>query len=152
MHLPTCKITTSIPSDTNMSMHICTDTIQNDTEANKNVTSDKSLLYNYEDIAPNPIGGVKEDDVAIVCTGKGFLQWLSNEGTCTLVEILYFIEVNGTIISPTTVVQQYVKTLQGFHTDANVDNGTGVLKLIHHDGISHITYHMRLENGLWFHQ
>ena len=50
--------------------HICTDPIQSDTGANENVTCNKSSIHNYVDIEPYPIGGVKADEVAIVCTGK----------------------------------------------------------------------------------
>ena len=54
-------------------INIFTDKIQNDTGANKAVTNNKQLLYKYKDIAPYPIGGVKADDIAIVCTGEGLL-------------------------------------------------------------------------------
>ena len=63
----------------NTSFNISTDSVQNDTGANRNVTSKKFSIHTYEYIAPFPIGGVKADDAAIVCTGKWLLPWLSIE-------------------------------------------------------------------------
>ena len=74
------------------------------------------------------------------CTGKGLIPWMSKEGQILCIETLYSAEVEGTIISPTTMVQQHTEQYQGFTIEANVDNGTGDLKLIHRDGVSHLTY------------
>ena len=132
-------------------INICTDTIQNDTGANKAVTNNNSLLYNYKTIAPYPIGGVKADDVAITCTGEGFLPWKQREGNIIWVKTMFSKEVDGTIISPTTVVEQNRDTFQGFTIEANCDNGAGMLKFLNRDGVNHNTVSMTLENGLWFH-
>ena len=115
------------------------------------MTSNKKIIHAYEDIDPYPIGGVKVDDIAIICTGKGYLSWISNEGILTMLVILYCAEVDEPIVSPTMVVQQNITIFQGFHIDADVDHGTGTLQLVHRDGVSHLTYPMTLRNGLWFH-
>jgi hypothetical protein len=48
---------------------------QNDGRANRSVTSSKSLLVHYQDIADYGINGVKEGETAITCTGQGFIPW-----------------------------------------------------------------------------
>ena len=136
----------------NTTIHICTERLQNDTGANRVVSSNKGIMESYEDIEPFPIGGVKADDIAIVCTGRGFLPWISMEGICTMVETLYCVEVDGIIVSPTTVVQQHSDLYQGFTIEADTDNGTGILRLMHRDGVQHISYPMTLTNGLWYHE
>ena len=42
----------------------------------------------YTDIESFPIEGVKADKIAIVCTGKGMLPWLSREEKYTMIETL----------------------------------------------------------------
>ena len=145
--------TTQLQTTDNWSnIKICTDTIQNDTSANKAVTNNKELLYQYQSIQPYPIGGVKAYGVAIVCTGKGLLPWKTNEGTILMIQTLYCKEIDGTIISPTTIVEQNEKEYQGFTNIADCDTGHGTLKLLHRDGVHHVTFPMTQENGLWFHK
>ena len=84
------------------------DTIQNDTGANRTVTNRKGIIYEYEDATPFPIADVNADDVAIVCTGKGLLQWEAREGYIVIIEVLYIKEVEGTILSHTAVVEQNI--------------------------------------------
>ena len=83
-------------------INICTKFMQNDTGVNRSVTNNMNLLHNYKPIDPYSIGGVKADDVAIVCTGFGFLHWQSKEGRVLHIKSLYCKDVDGTIISPTT--------------------------------------------------
>jgi len=110
-----------------MMLNICTDTVQNDTGANNNVTDKKQLLVTYKDIESYPIGGVKAEDLVIICTGKGILPWLSQEGKCTMVETLYCADVDGTIISSTIVVIQQIQLYQRFTITANINNEKGEL-------------------------
>ena len=126
--------------------------IQDDIGANQNVTHIRSIIHGYVDIEPYPIGGVKVDDIAIVCTGKGYLPWLSKEGVCTMVPILFSKEVDGTIVSPTTIVLHYKEKYTGFVIETNTDDGTGVLRLVHRDGVHHLTFPMTMYNSLWFHE
>ena len=97
------KKLTKNPNSTKV--QICTDKVQSDTGANQAVTNNKESLYAYSDIEAYPIGGVKADEVAIVCTGHGLLPWQSQEGQIIMVKLMYCKDVDGTIISPTTVVQ-----------------------------------------------
>ena len=68
-----------------------------------------------------------------------------------MVRTMYCDEVDGTIISLTTVVQQNQDTYQGFTIDSDCDIGTGTLQLNNMDGINHCIFTMNMENGLWFH-
>ena len=68
-----------------------------------------------------------------------------------MVPILFSEEVDGTIISPTTIVLHYKEKYTGFVIETNTDDGNGVLRLIHRDGINHITFPMTMHNSLWFH-
>lgn len=68
-----------------------------------------------------------------------------------MLETLFRKEINGTIVSLTTVVQQYSNKHLGFTIITKVDEGTE-LKLIHRDSIKNITFSTTLVNGLWFHE
>ena len=149
---PTRQINTAKKSPIlNNQIRICTEKVQSDTGANQAVTNNKDALYAYSDIDPYPIGGVKADEVAIVCTGHGLLPWQSREGNIIMVRTMYCRDVDGTIISPTTVVHQNSDIYQGFTIDSDCDNGVGILKLNSRDNKHHHTFHMTLENGLWYH-
>ena len=78
--------------------------IQNDIGANRFVTDIKYLIVGYKDIDAYPIVGIKKEDIVIVCTGKGYLSWYSTEGLCTMVEVFYSANCDGTLISPTNIV------------------------------------------------
>ena len=52
---------------------IDTVSLQNDGGANRSCTNMKHLLLDFKEIDPYPIQGVKENAVAIYCTGFGFL-------------------------------------------------------------------------------
>ena len=54
-------------------------------------------------------------------------------------------------LSPTKIVQQHATIYQGFKIIVDMDNGTGVLKLLNIDDNQHVTYPMTLKNGLWYH-
>ena len=99
-------------NDKNTKISICTDTIQNDTGTNKVVTNNKEIMYAYHDIDPYPIGGVKADNVVITCTGEGLLPWETLEVNIIIMRTLYYKDVDGTIISPTTVAHQNKKTIK----------------------------------------
>ena len=125
--------------------------IQNDIGANRCVTDMKDLIIGYKDIDAYPMGGIKKEDIAIVCTGKGYLPWYSTEGLCTMVEIFYSENCDGTLISPTNIVATNSIKYQGFVIESNCDSGTGHLKLLHRDGVTHCTYPMTCTNNLWYH-
>ena len=117
--------TKSVNPTGKMTFNVCTDTIQNDSGANRAVTSNQSILVSYEDISPFPIRGVYTDNITIIYTGRGLLPWMPNQGTCTMIETLYCAEVYITTISPIIVVRQHKELYLGFTIEANVDKGTG---------------------------
>ena len=107
----------------------------------------KLFIHDYEhQIDPYPIGGVKANEVAIVCTGHGLLLRKSKEGTIIMIRKMYYADVYGTIISPTTVVQQRHDVYQGFTIDSDCDNGVDILKLKNRDDTHHHTFDMTLGN------
>ena len=78
---------------------------QSDSGANRIVTNEISLLQNIEYITPLPMGGCNaNDEAAITCTARGILSLKSKEGQVIKTKAYYSDEVDGTIISPTTVV------------------------------------------------
>ena len=66
-----------------------------------------------------------------------------------MVRALYCKDVDGTIISPTTVIQQNQYLYYDF--DIDCEKGEGILILKHRDDSSNLTFGMTIENGLWFH-
>ena len=117
--------------------HIRTTQIQSDMGANRCVSDNKSIMVNFQEIAPYAVGGVEKEEVAIVCTGKAFIPWYSEEGILNMVECLYSSQCDGTLISPTNVVDSNSDKYHSFTIESNCDNGTGTLKLIHRDGKTH---------------
>lgn len=65
-----------------------------------------------------------------------------------MIRTLYCKDVDGTIISPTTVVEQNTERYQGFTITANCDNGKGIPTLVHRYGRNHNTISMTNTNGL----
>ena len=81
---------------------------QSDSGANRIVTDDISMLDNVKIIAPVPMGGCnKNDPAAIVCTAMGDLTLTSTDGNQLKVKAYFSEQVDGTIISPTTIVTQH---------------------------------------------
>ena len=119
--------------------------------ANRCITDNKSIMVNYQDIDEYPVGGVKKDEVAVVCTGTGLILWYSEEGILNLIPCLYSKQCDGMLITPTNVVEANSDKYHSFIIESNCDDGTGTLKLIHRDGKSHATYPMYRSNGLWYH-
>ena len=115
------------------------------------VTDNKSILENYTTIDPYPIGGVEKEEVSVVCTGTGYIPWISAEDNKIMIQCLYSEECDGTIISPTAVVKCNSTLYQGYVIVANCDNGKAHIKLLHRDGISHSTFPMHHHNDLWYH-
>ena len=111
--------------------------IQDDIGANRCVTDNASIIVDYTTIEPYQIGGVEKDEVAITCTGKGYIPWYSTEGHEIMVKCYYSAECDGIIFSPTAIVKQYNTTYQGHVFETNCDANTGYLKILHHDGVSY---------------
>jgi hypothetical protein len=124
---------------------------QNDGGANRSVTSSKSILVHYEDIANYGINGVKEGVTAITCTGRGFIPWRANSGEIILVRCLYCKDASGTILSPSDVNSQYSHRYGGWTMTTDLDSKTGKFSLIARDGINHLHFTSYSENNLWYH-
>ena len=73
---------------------------------------------------------------------------MSEQSTCTILEKLYCKEVDGIIVSPTTIVQQHKDLYSGFTINVDVYKGIDEIKLVHRDRIKHITSLTTLINGL----
>jgi deoxyuridine 5'-triphosphate nucleotidohydrolase len=126
---------------------------QSDSGANRIVTDNIELLENVKIITPVPMGGCnKENETAIVCTAIGQLPIQCNNGTYITVEAYYSEEVDGTIISPTTIVQQHIDKYSGWMQYSNCSNQTGEIQLIAKHGFDNISFDTVSHNDLWFHK
>lgn len=79
--------------------------VQFDIGANLCVFDNKYIMVDYQDITLYPVGGGERDAVSLVCTGTGFIQWYSTEGILHMVECLYSKYCDGTLITPTSIVE-----------------------------------------------
>ena len=125
---------------------------QLDSGANRIVTDDLSLLTNIKMIDPYPMGGCnKNHPAAIICTATDTLQLSSMNGTKLSVTAYYSNQVDGTIISPTTIIVQHKEHYVGWLHHANVASSEGTITLIGGQGIDDVTFRIHMENDLWYH-
>ena len=125
---------------------------QSDSGANRVVTDDLSRLVKVHNIEDYPMGGCnKSDPAAIVCTKSGFLPMVSKEGTTILVKAYYSNLVDGTIISPTAIVEQHSDIYSGWIHYADCENKTGYIDLIGKRGGDNTRFYLTSTNGLWYH-
>jgi deoxyuridine 5'-triphosphate nucleotidohydrolase len=124
---------------------------QNDGGANRSVTNNRDLLIKYENIPKYPINGVKDGEVAIYCTGRGYLPWRAESGELILIRCYYCEHTSGTIISPTDVNAQYTDRYSGWVMTTNLDKQTGTFQLTARDGVNHLRFPAYCENNLWYH-
>ena len=125
--------------------------IQNDSGANRSVTNLLSLLHNFKQIDPYPIGGINSETPAIYCTGFGYLKWHSEDKQVLHVPCYYCAESSGTIISPTDIVYTHMDNFSGWQMTTNIDTKTGTFILLARDGVNHIKYPTFMKNNLWYH-
>ena len=88
---------------------------------------------------------------SVNCTAKGYIPWLSNEGSEILVPCYYTADVHGTIISPTDMTVYHKNIYSGWNMCTDIDKGIGEFKLIARDGLSHATFPAYSQNNLWYH-
>ena len=124
---------------------------QNDGGANRSVTNNKDILIHFETIPQYPINGVKDGEVAIYCTGRGYLPWRASSGELILIRCYYCSDTSGTIISPTDVNAQYSDRYSGWTMITSFDQQSGMFRLTARDGIHHLEFPSYCENNLWFH-
>ena len=125
--------------------------MQNDPGSNRNICNKPTLLQNYEEISPIPIGGIKKGQPAIFATGRGLFPWRSNNGDLLLIEMLVCPDADCTLLSPTAIVNQYPDLFYGWTLHCNQENESGILELLNRDGINHSTFSTCMENDLWYH-
>ena len=125
---------------------------QSDSGANRIVTDNLSLLTHVKHITPMPMGGCnKEDSAAIICTATGILTITGKNNDIIKVKAYYSEEVDGTIISPTTIVTQLRDKFSGWMQFADCDSKTGDIQLIGKNGTDNVTLPIISNNDLWYH-
>jgi hypothetical protein len=125
---------------------------QSDSGANRIVTDNITQMINVTTIPPLPaMGGCnKEDKNAIICTAMGLLPIQSASGEELLVHAYYSAEVDGTIISPTTIVTQNKDRFSGWMQHSKCNNKSGYIMLIARDS-NDIRMNLTCKNDLWYH-
>lgn len=82
---------------------------------------------------------------------KGQIPWYSEEGHLNMAGYLFSKECDGTIVTPTVVVEPNKEKFQGSIIVSHYDHGIEHLKLIHRDGVSYSPCSMIQRNGFRFH-
>ena len=125
---------------------------QSDSGANRIVTDNIQLLLDVIMIDPIPMSGCnKEDEQAIICTAMGKLPIMSTTGEVTLATAYYSAEVDGTIISPTTLVAQFTDKYYGWMQFSHYDKKQGTITLLGRDGVENQSFRVTCSNDLWYH-
>ncbi len=126
---------------------------QSDSGANRIVTDDINLLLDAHAIDPTPMSGCnKDDDHAIVCTAVGKLPLQTFSGEVLLLTCYYSSEVDGTIISPTTICAQFSDRYYGWLQYANCTRRHGTITLLGKDGVDNEVFPIFSTNDLWYHE
>jgi len=84
--------------------------------------------------------GVNQQEVALTCTGKGYLPWQEETGDILLVPCFYSPAAADTIISPTDVVLSYPNIHMAFSHYGNCTTGTGSVTFYCTQGTTHAVY------------
>ena len=125
--------------------------LQSDSGANRIVTDQLQLLHDVMFIKDYPMGGCNKDNIAITCTAKGKLTLQGLDGSTILVEAYYSSQVDGTIVSPTTVVRQHSTRFSSFEQHSNCDTNDGCIQFIGRDGHQDFSLPLTCSNDLWYH-
>ena len=125
--------------------------LQSDSGANRIVTDQLQLLQDVIFIKDYPMGGCNKDDIAITCTAKGKLTLHGLDGSSILVEAFYSSQVDGTIVSPTTVVRQHSTRFSSFLQDSNCDTNNGYITFVGRQGHTDFNLPLICSNDLWYH-
>ena len=140
-------------------MHIFTvdfkNEYQTDMGANISATNNKSILSNFRQIPARPVTGIsseeEENNTQVSITGIGTLSMVSTNGDKLHIDVHYGKMINGTVISPTAITKQHINKFNGYILEANLDDNTGSLKLIHRYDTSTLDFPIKSHNDLWFH-
>jgi hypothetical protein len=126
--------------------------LQVDSGANRSLTNKKEYLSRYQSTQTYNIYGVTKDEVALQCTGKGYLPWQSENGDILYVPCYYSPAAAETIISPTDVVLSHKHLYSGWAQFAHITSGRGHVTFYRIEGTNHTTYPLNMLNGLWYHE
>jgi hypothetical protein len=66
-----------------------------------------TLLSRYQPTETYAIYGVNKDEVALTCTGHGYIPWVAENGYTFYVPCYYSPDAAETIMSPTDVVMSH---------------------------------------------
>jgi deoxyuridine 5'-triphosphate nucleotidohydrolase len=125
---------------------------QSDSGANAIVTNDITLLKNVKMIDNYPMNGCnKNDPAAIVCTALGMMPMQTTTGEILWVKTYYSAELDGTLISPTTLVRQHSDRFSGWMQYSDLDCDTGKIVLIGKGAQADVKFKIISQNDLWYH-
>ena len=121
--------------------------LQSDPGANRHITSDKSLLDDFQEITPFDIGTI-QDGAAVKVTGQGTLNIPSSDGTERPIAY-YSANASGSVFSP----DHYVAHHDHYHSWTqhgcpSTGDGSIIFYDVHKTEVSRIVLFPR--NGLWF--
>ena len=132
-----------------MQMNV-TEKQQIDSGANKSVTSDKSILYEYTALSPIPIYGVEKDTIACHIIGKGNADLITMDGSYLTIRLYHAPECAGTIVSPNSIVMDSVN-FTGWSQVSHVSSSTATMTFFNKDDCNkNKSIQMQMINGLWY--
>jgi dUTP pyrophosphatase len=130
---------------------LTTTLMQSDSGANRVVTDQLNLLENVTFIKDYPMGGCNKEEVAITCTAKGKLKLYDKNNNMIRVDAYYSKDVDGTIVSPTTIIRQHSEKFSSYIQHSDCDTNTGYIKLIGRADNDNFELQLTCRNDLWYH-
>jgi hypothetical protein len=94
--------------------------------------------------------GVNQDEVALTCTGKGYLPWQVETGKTLFIPCFYSPNAVDTIISPTDVILSHPNLFTAFVHYGGCKTGNGYVTFYRAQGTTHAIYFLVIKIGLWF--
>jgi deoxyuridine 5'-triphosphate nucleotidohydrolase len=125
--------------------------VQIDGGANRSITSRHDILHRFKTTTAYPIYGVNKEDVALQCTGRGYLPWVAENGDTLYVPMFYSPDAAETIISPTDVVMSHHHLFCAWAQFSHCTTGQGHVTFYRTEGTNHTSYPLTMRNGLWYH-
>ena len=97
------------------------------------------------------MSGVAADEVAVICSGMGYLPWQADTGEVVFVKCYYSPDAADTKLSPTDIVVNNIHNYEAWEQYSHIDTGKGYIKFHRRGGNPDITFNLSSNNGLWFH-
>jgi hypothetical protein len=117
--------------------------------ANRSITNDYTQLLQFKNIKPyymSTAGG----DSDLMCTGIGYLPWLSTNGCTILIRCYYSAQAVDTIVSPSDIALNHLTPFHTWTQHANLEINEGhIIFANKHTGEKAI-YPLVPINGLWY--